>query len=186
MTTKVKAMTTKSADAGRVTAVFSTFGVIDSDGDVLLPGAFTDGAPVVISAYGHQSHYGALPIGKGTIRTTSTEAILEGRFFLDTAAGRDTFQVVKELAELGEWSYSLHDVKSHRGELNGQVANFIESVRVKEVSPVLLGASVGTRTLAAKGLDQRLHEEVRQIAREHQIRAGIRELDQRYPPERTA
>lgn len=148
----ISGVTVKSAEKGEVSAVFSTFNVLDRDGDITLPGAIPDGLEVVISAYGHQSHYGALPAGKGVIRTTETEAILEGQFFMGTEAGRDTFEVVKELGPLGEWSYSLHDVKSHRGELDGQSVNYLESIFVKEVSPVLRGAGVNTRTLGVKGL----------------------------------
>lgn len=164
----------KDADKGLVEAVFSTFGVLDSDGDITLPGAIEDGAEVVISAYGHRSHWGSLPVGKGRIRTTDTEAILEGQFFLDTTAGRETFEVVKELVDdrLGEWSWSLHDVKSHRGDLNGRSVNFIDSVRIKEVSPVLIGASIGTRTLSAKAraaLDELEHIRLQHIARDLQL-----------------
>ena len=36
---------------------------VDKDGDLTLPGAIKDGMEVVISAYQHQSHYGALPVG---------------------------------------------------------------------------------------------------------------------------
>ena len=140
----------KAGPEGRVSAVFSTFNVLDLDGDVVLPGAIKDGAEVVLSAYGHTSHGGSLPVGKGIIRTTPTEAVLEGQFFMNTAAGRDTFAVVDSLGALQEWSYSLHDVKAHRGDWQGEPANIIEAVRIKEVSPVLLGASIGTRTLATK------------------------------------
>lgn len=152
-------LTVKAADKGEVSAVFSTFGVRDHDGDVTLPGAIQDSAEVVISAYGHRSHYGELPLGKGVIRTTDTEAVLEGRFFLNTSHGRDAFEVVKELGPLQEWSYSLHDVKSHYGELDGEQANFLDYIRVKEVSPVLLGAGINTRTLGTKGADS-LHDEI--------------------------
>ena len=58
-------LTVKAADKGEVSAVFSTFGVIDHDGDITLPGAIKDGTEVVISSYGHESHWGALPVGKG-------------------------------------------------------------------------------------------------------------------------
>lgn len=152
-------LTVKAADLGQVAAVFSTFNVKDLDGDVALPGAIQDGAPVVISAYGHRSHYGALPAGKGAIRVTGDEAVLEGQFFMNTTAGRETFEVVKELGPLQEWSYSLHDVKSHYGELNGERVNFLDYIRVKEVSPVLLGAGINTRTLGTKGVDS-LHDEI--------------------------
>ena len=77
-------------------------------------------------------------------------AILEGEFFLDTTAGSDTFKTVKNLGPLGEWSFSLHDVVSERGTWKGEPANLLKSIRVKEVSPVLMGAGINTRTLAAK------------------------------------
>jgi hypothetical protein len=51
----------KDAAQGLVEAVFSTFNVIDSDGDVTLPGAFEEGAPARVSAYGHTSWDGKLP-----------------------------------------------------------------------------------------------------------------------------
>lgn len=158
MNKTITGVTVKDATKGTVSAVFSTFNVIDKDGDVTLPGAITEGAEVVMSAYGHQSHYGALPVGKGVIRIQGDEAIFDGGFFLNTAAGKDTFEVVKELGPLGEWSYSLHDVKSHPGEFNGQQVNFLDSIFVKEVSPVLRGAGVNTRTLGVKSLHDEIAE----------------------------
>lgn len=164
MTTKtMSGVTVKDADKGLVSAVFSTFGtledaiagkdVIDKDADITLPGAIKDGMEVVISAYQHQSHYGALPVGKGVIRTTNAEAIIDAQFFLSTAAGRDTFEVVKELGPLQEWSYSLHNVVRKSAEVNGRPVSVIEEIGlIKEVSPVLIGAGVQTRTLVAKGL----------------------------------
>lgn len=152
MTTKqLSHVQVKDAAKGTVTAVFSTLNVVDSDGDVTLPGAFTDGAKVRISAYGHRSWTGDLPVGKGTISEKDDEAILDGQFFLDTTAGRDTFTTVKELGELQEWSYSLENVRSKMGEFEGREVRFLEKIDVTEVSPVLKGAGVGTRTLAVKG-----------------------------------
>lgn len=141
----------KDADTGEVSAIISTFDVIDSDGDVTVKGAFTEGAPVRISAYNHQSWQSALPVGKGTIHEEGDHAIFKGRFFLDTTVGRDTFTTVKNLGELGEWSYSLENVKTRRAEVGGKTANILERIDVHEVSPVLKGASIGTRTLSAKG-----------------------------------
>lgn len=157
-------VTVKAADEGKVSAVFSTFNVVDHDGDLTLPGAIKDGTEVVISSYGHESHWGALPVGKGIIRTTDTEAILEGQFFLDTTHGRDTFNTVKGLADLQEWSYSLQDVASKSDNVDGQDVRVLESIgKIKEVSPVLMGAGIGTRTLAAKGLTT-LHDQIEAAA----------------------
>lgn len=150
-------VTIKDAEKGQISAVFSTFNVIDKDGDLTLPEAIKDGMEVVISAYGHQSHYGALPLGKGVVRKTKTEAILDGQFFMDTTHGADAFKVVKALSEgdtnLQEWSYSLHDVTRKSAEQDGQRYWIIEDIGlIKEVSPVLMGAGVNTRTLIAKGM----------------------------------
>jgi hypothetical protein len=146
-------VTIKNADEGIVEAVFATLGVIDKDGDVITKGAIPNGAKVTISAYGHKSWEGALPVGLGTISEVGDEAIVSARFFMDTDAGRDTFTTVKNLAAegLGEWSFSLRNVEAERGELDGVKANIITAVEVHEVSPVLLGAGVDTRTLVTKG-----------------------------------
>lgn len=159
----------KDADKGEIAAVFSTLDVVDKDGDVTLKGAFTDGAPVAISAYGHQTWKGALPVGKGHIRELAKEAVFEGRFFMDTSDGLDTFKTVKHMSEDDgpgqEWSYSLRDVKAEMGDLEGKRVRFLKSISVHEVSPVLLGAGVDTRTLAVKSVKQP-NSEIAQALRE--------------------
>jgi phage head maturation protease len=142
----------KDADQGRVEAVFSTFGVIDHDGDVTDPSAFQHGSKVLISAYNHKTWDGALPVGKGTIEVTSSGARLKGQFFMDTQAGRDTFATVKALASdgLGEWSYGFEVEDSEHGEMEGKSVRVLKKLRVFEVSPVIKGAGVGTHTLAVK------------------------------------
>lgn len=142
----------KNADKGEVSAVFSTFNVIDSDGDVTLPGAFKEGAEVVISSYQHTTWGGALPVGKGRIRTTRSEAILDGQFFLDTQAGRETFTVVKQLGPRQQWSYGYDAIDAEPGQFDGKSVRFLKQLEVPEVSPVLVGAGVNTRTLAVKAL----------------------------------
>ncbi|PAZ15674.1 hypothetical protein CLM62_12825 [Streptomyces sp. SA15] len=145
----------KDESKGEVTAVFATLGVRDHDGDFTRDGAFTDGAPVRISAYGHKSWDGLLPVGKGVIRIKGKKAILEGQFFMNTTHGRDTFETVRELSEAGlqEWSYGFDINEFSFGEEKGQQVRYLDRVTVHEVSPVLLGAGIGTRTLSAKGRD---------------------------------
>jgi HK97 family phage prohead protease len=150
MDTKNLRVEVKDADKGQVSAVFSTNDVIDSDGDVTVKGAFTDGAPVRISAYQHMSWSGALPVGKGVLRVSGKETQLDGQFFLQTTAGRDTFEVVKQMGDLQEWSYGYDVVDAEFGEHDGKNVRFLKALKVHEVSPVLIGAGVGTRTLAAK------------------------------------
>ena len=141
----------KAGSKGEVTAVFSTFNVIDKDGDVTLPGAFTEGEEVALSDYGHSIWKGDRPVGNGRIRTTRSEAILEGQFFLNTTAGREAFETVKAMGERQEWSYGfdvLHAPES--GDFGGRKANFLKKLKVHEVSPVFQGAGIRTRTLAVK------------------------------------
>lgn len=140
----------KDADRGLVEAAFAEFNVEDSDGDVTLPGAFTDGAPVRISAYGHKTWEGLLPVGRGVIRVKGNDAVMEGKFFLNTTAGRDTFEVVKEMGDLQQWSYGYDAMDTYRGEFKGRTVRFLPKQVVHEVSPVLLGAGKSTRTLAVK------------------------------------
>lgn len=150
MDTKSLRVEVKDADKGEVTAVFSTYNVKDSDDDVTRPGAFEDGQEVVISSYGHKSWEGLLPVGKGVIRAGKGEAVLDGHFFLDTTHGADTFKTVQRLGHLGQWSYGFDVLKESFGDHNGERVRFLESLKVHEVSPVLLGAGVNTRTLSAK------------------------------------
>lgn len=155
MENKTLRIEVKDAEQGQIEAVFSTFNKIDHDGDVTLPGAFEDGAAVRISAYGHSSWMGALPVGKGTIKTTKDDARLVGQFFMDTPHGRDTFSTVKGLGDLAEFSYGF-DVQGTGSpedlpeELQG-AERVLTKLKVHEVSPVLLGAGIDTRLVTAKG-----------------------------------
>lgn len=143
----------KDAEKGMVEAIFSRFNVKDLDGDITLPDAFVNGAPVLISAYNHKSWYGDAPVGRGTIRVENDCAVLEGQFWLDTEGGRETFNVVKNAGELQEWSYGFDITKT--GEVTeamrqSGVRRVIAGVKVYEVSPVLVGAGIGTETTAVK------------------------------------
>lgn len=144
----------KDAEHGAVRAVFSTFKAIDADGDVTMPGAFDDGANVRISAYGHSSWHGELPVGRGKIKVEDDRAVLEGKFFTSTLRGKETFETIKQMGDLQEWSYGYDVVESEDGEFEGQPVRFLKKLKVHEVSPVLLGAGVGTQTISIKALKQ--------------------------------
>lgn len=148
----------KDAEQGLVEAVFSTFDVVDKDGDVTRKGAFTDGASVVMSAYGHKSWDGELPIGVGTIEERGDVAVFKGQFLMDTQHGADAFRTVKALSDAGlqEWSYSLQNVEAERGTIDGKAVRILKKIEVKEVSPVLVGAGVDTRTLSTKAARKQL------------------------------
>lgn len=153
----------KDADQGLVRAVFSTLGVIDSDGDVTEAGAFQKGQAVRISAYGHSSWGGALPVGRGVIDSDEVEAWMDGEFFLSTTHGRDAFETVKAMGDLQEWSYGYDVKECSFGDHEGQRARFLKQLHVHEVSPVLVGAGVNTRTLAVKAEGASFTDEADQV-----------------------
>lgn len=148
MERKSVALELKADEEGSFRAVFSTFDVIDKDGDVTRKGAFQP-QDVRIAQWGH--NWGALPVGRGKLNSDDEKAWVDGQFFLDVTAGADTYRTVKNLGELQEWSYGFNVKKWSCGDFEGQEVRFLEEVEVFEVSPVMLGAGVGTHTEAIKG-----------------------------------
>jgi hypothetical protein len=128
--------------------------VVDKDGDITVPGAFGN-QNVVISAYGHESWDGALPVGAGRIYEAGNEAIFEGKFFLTSTIGKDHYETIKALQEAGqpsEWSYGFDKKEWGYIDYEGRQVRQLRKNLVYEVSPVLVGAGQNTRTLAMKGL----------------------------------
>lgn len=149
----------KDAEQGEVTAVVATLGVVDKDGDVILPGAVAaGGAKVKVSGYNHDIVLdGAAPVGKGTITEIGDKLMFQGKFFLSTTRGREAFHMVKEMGADGEWSFGFpRQVKT--AELTEEwkakgARRLIAGLRPIEASPVITGAGVGTQTLTAKAAD---------------------------------
>ena len=148
----------KAKQEGAFRATFSTFNVLDHDRDVTLPGAFTVGAKTRIAQWGHNS--GDYVIGKGIIGADETRAWVDGEFNLKTSRGRDTYESVKFNEDLQEWSYH-YDILDHAFALfNGEEARIVKKLAVHEVSPVLLGAGIDTRTDSIKGLGLKFDEHI--------------------------
>jgi hypothetical protein len=139
----------KLDDAGTFLAMFAPFNAIDKQGDVTLPGAFGE-QQVIISAYGHGSWQGQLPVGKGRIFESPEGGIVEGKFFLDTLAGNETYKTVKNLGAMQEWSYALPEIDFEMSEKDGKKVRVLKKIKVNEVSPVLMGAGNGTQLLDIK------------------------------------
>ena len=104
-----------------------------------------------MSAYGHTSWDGALPVGKGAISEVGDWAVFKGGFFLNTSGGRDAYETVKALGPLAEYSYGYYVRDFSFGQQDGKDVRFLKGLDVFEVSPVLIGAGIGTHTLAIKG-----------------------------------
>jgi hypothetical protein len=134
-------------EQGEFSAVFATMNVIDHDQDVTLPGAFGE-QRVLIEPWNHG--WDRPPVGKGTIGEAGNEALVNGKFFLSTPAGQEHYTVVKELADLQEWSYSFYIEEAEAGTFNGQPVRLLKKLDVIGVGPVSRGAGIATHTTDIK------------------------------------
>ena len=149
-------------DSGQVEAVFSIFNSLDSDGDVVMPGAVKSGfknnqVPMV------WSHKWDMPIGKGTIAQDDNKAVFKGEFFMDTESGKEAYNLVKNMGDMQQWSfgYKVNDSDFAKAEdKDGEETNarYLKDLTVYEVSPVLVGANQDTYTLAIKSNTELLKE----------------------------
>lgn len=139
---------------GTARIYFAQLNVADKDGDVTLPGAFIQGQQVKVCQYGHK--WGELPAGGGVIREEGDWAIADLKFFLDTPQGDAMYRTLKAVAEAGlvqEWSYGFNILEAGFGDWEGKHVRFLKALDTFEVSPVLLGAGIGTHTADIKSAD---------------------------------
>jgi HK97 family phage prohead protease len=149
-------------DSGQVEAVFSLFNSLDSDGDVVVPGAVKSGfknnqVPMV------WSHKWDMPIGKGIISQDDDKAVFKGEFFMDTESGKEAYNLVKNMGDMQQWSfgYKVNDSefsKTKDNDGDDTNARYLKDLTVYEVSPVLVGANQDTYTLAIKSNTELLKE----------------------------
>ena len=160
--TKSVEFKTTDDEQGNVEAVFSVFNNLDSDGDVVLPGAIKSGfkddqVPMVFA------HKWDQPIGKGKIVQEDDKAVFKGKFFMGTEAGKEAYNLAKEMGDLQEWSFGFrindYEVADFQkdGESVGDV-RYLKDLEVYEVSPVLVGANRQTYTLAIKSGEEAIYE----------------------------
>ncbi len=131
---------------GTVTAVFSTFGVVDKDMDIVEPSAFTPGQQVPMT----WAHNWSMPVGRGVILLEQDRALFSGHFFMATQAGQEAYKTVKAMADLQEWSWGFQVLDAAYETRDGVPIRVIKKAQVYEVSPVLVGAGEDTATLAIK------------------------------------
>jgi phage head maturation protease len=147
------ALEVKDAEKGEVKAVIATLNKVDRDREVILTGAVPDGAKVKLSGYGHGAMFGEMPVGKGTLHVEGEKVMFDGKFFLSTPRGAEAFQTLKELGADQEWSFGFRvlDAENAAEEWVKQGAfRVLKKLEPFEVSPVLMGAGIGTRTVSMK------------------------------------
>lgn len=150
-TSNVAGVATDAA-TGRVRVAFARIGgKPDHQGDVILPGAIPSGKDVGISGYNHGTSIGeTMPVGRGTLSEQGGFAVLDGFFFTNTAGGRETFETIRGMKELQEWSFGFRILASRPVKAGHRE---LVSLDIFEVSPVLRGAGLDTHTISLASLD---------------------------------
>jgi phage head maturation protease len=152
----------KDDSPGSFLARIAKLNVIDSDGDVTVPGAFPADKEVLVSAYQHSSWMNELPVGKAILKEDGEAELAEGQFNLATETGKEHYEAVKFTGGLQEWSYGFRvlEVGSEEdidqwaeGHEGARPVRILKKVDPFEISPVLKGAGVDTATLAIKSKD---------------------------------
>jgi HK97 family phage prohead protease len=148
----IKELSVKEIDeAGVITAEFATLGVKDHDGDVTLPGAFGEQEVVMLPAH----DWSSVPVGKGTTSEKDDKALAHLQMNLEIPTAQEWYSALKFDLEKGkplqQWSYGFDVLEASHGEHEGEQVQFLKSLKVHEVSPVLVGAGIDTRTVGVKG-----------------------------------
>jgi phage head maturation protease len=156
----------KAADSlGQAQAVIATYGQMDLDRDIVVRGAFTDGAQAPISPYNHSSLSGtALPVGLATVHTEGNLAIADLVFNMEVQAARDVWAMVKQLGAVMEYSWGWKAIDSEPGTgPDGRPVVYLKALDLIEVSPVIRGSSIGTGTVPGTVKAEVLREYLRSI-----------------------
>lgn len=136
----------KTDQSGDVVAVFSTFGVIDKDMDIVLPSAVKNGQQIPMT----WSHDWARPVGRGVVRVDETQAIFDGKFFMETQSGVEAYKTVLAMGDLQQWSWGFMVTDAMYEQRDGDFVRVITKAEIFEVSPVLVGAGENTFTMSIK------------------------------------
>ena len=154
----------EDGDKRYIEAVFSLFDTIDSDNDVTKANALRSGytgnkVPLV------WNHDWSKVIGRGIIETDNQKAVFKG-YFLNTEAGKEAYNTVKEMQDMQQFSYGFQVMKSSKGthiDSKGEEVpvRVLEDVKVWEVSPVLVGAQQNSFVQALKSGLEPVDEEIK-------------------------
>lgn len=154
-----------AGEEGQFSATFASMNVVDHHGDVLLPGLIEDGKVVAVGGYNHDMQ--VLPVGKAVLRSDEQRAWIDGEFNLKTQVGRDTYETVKSLQDVLEWSFVFRVLDHDWGDFDtgkGVVeVRYLKKLDVWSVDPVLKGAGIGTRTDSIKSTTQTFSEQADEL-----------------------
>ena len=155
MKIETKSMTVEKMDeAGHGLARIAILSAVDSHGDTYAKGAFSWKEQWVSILPAHDRK--AMPLGKARVYEEGDAVYAELHLNLKSEAGREWHATLAFDLEKGnpvqEWSYGFGVLEKDRETREGKSVRVLKRLDVHEVSPVVRGAGVGTRTLALKSL----------------------------------
>lgn len=145
---------------GEFTGYASVFGNIDSYGDVVAPGAFTDtladlkaSGRVLPVLYGHDFGNPANNIGEVLDATEDDHGLLvRCRLDMDDDNAAKVYRLMKG-RRVNEMSFAFDVLDAEPGEVNGTPVNMLTRVKLYEVSVVPIGANPKAGVLSVKADD---------------------------------
>ncbi len=141
-----------------VSAIIADLGAVDKEGDAYEPGAFRSCGSQSISQWGHSSiGDGQMPVGLGVIQEKGGMAIFTGILYREMQAAKDLAALLKRRGASQQWSYAYSVKDFSHGYRDGKSVRILKDVDAHEVSPVHVGAGVGTSTLSVGRTLMKLH-----------------------------
>lgn len=136
---------------GRLVAVFSTFNVMDSDGDVVASGAVHEEQDVPFTF----AHDWTKPsLGKGDVKVELDRAVWDGYLFVeDMPSAAETFASIKNMGARQEysWSFLIKDAEIEEDDsAPWGFKRIIKDTEMIEVCGAIRGVNRQTYTLLAK------------------------------------
>ena len=156
---------------GTGTAVFSTLNVVDKDGDITVPGAFTEQTVKLVG--GHD--WGSPNIGMARIKEVGDTAVADFKFYLDMESAKEWYKSVwnnHKNKVPQEYSYGFNVKREDKREVNGKQVRGLLELEVIEVSFVMAGAGEGTQTLDVKCESCSAKEFDKQVSPDHPTESG--------------
>lgn len=148
---KILDLTKEDQEKGLLHAVVSVFGNTDSDGDIIVKGAFKSSIEKAKKRGKYPSgvwhHNWDQPVAKTLDMWEGEDGLhIKAKFNLDTQIGRETYSNIKEEI-IDEYSFGFRTIQADRKD-DGR--RYISDLEMKEWSPVLWGANPATQTIAIK------------------------------------
>jgi HK97 family phage prohead protease len=146
--------------AGEFEAIVAVFGNVDSGGDVIVKGAFTDtltewqasGDPIPV-VWSHDSNDPFSHIGSVVEASeTDTGLLVKGQLDLENPKAAQVFKLLKG-RRVTQFSFAYSVLDAGPTEIDGIKATELRRLKLYEVGPTLVGMNQATELLSAKSDD---------------------------------